>query len=202
MTCSVARLFDDLRPQLMQRAPTTSMFARAGRIRLAAFDIDGVLTDGRLYYSTRGDAAKAFDVRDGLGLKLLEASGVELAIITSRRSDSVRLRAEDLGIRHVLQGVQDKLAAIRTLLSQATLDAEAAAFIGDDLVDLPAMKHCGFAATVSGAPAVLKRHADYVTRAGGGHGAIREICELIVHCRNALAVAPCLNNDSPRRSTV
>lgn len=159
------------------------MLARAGRVRFAAFDIDGVLTDGGLYYSGDGDAMKTFDVRDGMGMKLLQDAGIEIAIITSRKAESVRLRAADLGIRRVMQGVPDKRAAIESQLADAGIAAEAAAFLGDDLVDLPAMRYCGFAATVAGAPAVLKRHADFVTRAAGGRGAVREFCEMILHCR-------------------
>ena len=162
-----------------------NLFDKARRVRLAAFDIDGILTDGRLHYSAQGDFSKAFDVRDGLGMKLLQNAGIELAIITSRRADSVRLRAEDLGIAHVLQGVTDKLDAVRGLLEKNSLDAEEAAFIGDDLVDLHALRLCGLAVTVPGAPALLKRHADYVTRAAGGRGAVRELCEMILHWRNA-----------------
>ena len=156
------------------------------RIRLAAFDVDGVLTDGRLYYSETGDAMKAFDVRDGMGLKLLQDAGVELAIITSRRAPCVQARAADLGIKRVQQGVADKRAAFDELLAAMGIAPEAAAFMGDDLVDLPLFRYCGFAATVAGAPALLKRHADYVTRAGGGRGAVREFCELVLHGRGAL----------------
>lgn len=166
------------------------MLARARLVRFAAFDIDGILTDGSLYYSGDGDTMKTFDVRDGMGMKLLQEAGVELAIITSRKAASVRLRAGDLGIRRVMQGVSDKLSALKTLLAEAGVTPEAASFMGDDLVDLPAMRHCGFAATVPGAPAILKRHAHYVTRAAGGHGAVREFCEMILHCRRQIACAP------------
>lgn len=157
------------------------------RIRLVAFDVDGVLTDGRLYYSEAGDAMKAFDVRDGMGMKLLQDSGIELAIITSRRAPSVKLRAQDLGIRHVQQGVSDKLLAFNALRAELSVAPEQAAFMGDDLVDLPVFRHCGFAATVADAPALLKRHADYVTRAAGGRGAVRELCELLLHDQGTLA---------------
>lgn len=163
------------------------MLAKARLVRFAAFDIDGILTDGSLYYSADGDAMKAFDVRDGMGMKLLQEAGIELAIITSRKAASVRLRAGDLGIRHVMQGVSDKLSAVETLLSETGIAPEMASFMGDDLVDLPAMRHCGFAATVATAPAVLKRHADYVTRAAGGRGAVREFCEMILQCRRRIA---------------
>lgn len=156
------------------------------RIRLVAFDIDGVLTDGRLYYSETGDAMKAFDVRDGMGMKLLQDAGIELAIITSRRASSVLLRARDLGIDHVQQGVADKRSGFDALLAKLAIAPEEAAFMGDDLVDLPVFRHCGFAVTVADAPALLKRHADYVTRAKGGRGAVREFCEMLLHSRGAL----------------
>lgn len=159
---------------------------KARGIRLAVFDVDGVLTDGRLPYGDTGEVMKTFDVRDGLGMKLLQDSGVELAIITSRRADGLRLRAQDLGIRHLHQGVTDKRAAFHALLTELGMTAEAAAFIGDDLVDLPVMVQCGFAATVANAPAVLKRHADYVTHAAGGRGAAREFCEFILHSQGLL----------------
>ncbi len=161
---------------------------KARHIRLVAFDVDGVLTDGRLYYSETGDAMKAFDVRDGMGMKLLQDAGIELAIITSRRAPSVLLRAKDLGIRHVQQGVADKRSGFDALLSELTIAPEEAAFMGDDLVDLPVFRRCGFAVTVAAAPAVLKRHADYVTRAAGGRGAVREFCEMLLHSRGMLAV--------------
>jgi len=159
---------------------------KARGIRLAVFDVDGVLTDGRLPYGDAGEVMKTFDVRDGLGMKLLQDSGVALAIITSRRADGLRLRAQDLGIRHLQQGVADKRAAFHALLAELGLTADAAAFIGDDLVDLPVMTQCGFAVTVADAPAVLKRHADYVTHAAGGRGAAREFCEFIMHSQGLL----------------
>jgi len=164
-----------------------SISAKARHIRLVAFDVDGVLTDGRLYYSETGDAMKAFDVRDGMGMKLLQDAGIILAIITSRRAPSVLLRARDLGIHHVQQGVADKRSGFDALLNELAIAPEAAAFMGDDLVDLPVFLRCRFAVTVANAPAVLKRHADYVTRATGGHGAVREFCEMLLHSRGMLA---------------
>jgi 3-deoxy-D-manno-octulosonate 8-phosphate phosphatase (KDO 8-P phosphatase) len=126
-------------------------------------------------------------VRDGMGMKLLQDSGVELAIITSRRAGSVRERAADLGIRHIQQGVADKYSAFEALLADLGLTPEQSAFLGDDLVDLPVLKRCGFAVTVADAPALLKRHADYVTAACGGRGAAREFCEVIMHNQGGLA---------------
>jgi 3-deoxy-D-manno-octulosonate 8-phosphate phosphatase (KDO 8-P phosphatase) len=155
-------------------------------IRLAALDVDGVLTDGGLHYSGDGDFMKTFDVRDGMGIRMLQDSGIEVAIITSRKAPMVELRAADLGIRHLQQGIHDKAAALKALLSALAIPPAAAAFMGDDLVDLPAFGLCGFAATVANAPALLKRHAHHVTRAKGGHGAVREFCELLLHRRGQL----------------
>ncbi len=163
------------------------MIAQARLIRVAVFDVDGVLSDGGLHYAEAGDAMKTFDVRDGMGMKLLQDSGVALAIITSRRAGSVRERAADLGIKHVQQGVADKLAAFGALLAEMAIAPEHAAFLGDDLVDLPVLRRCGFAVTVADAPAVLKRHAHYVTHAAGGRGAAREFCEVILHSQGTLA---------------
>lgn len=163
------------------------MIPQARQVRIAIFDVDGVLSDGGLHYAETGDAMKTFDVRDGMGMKLLQDSGMALAIITSRRAGSVRERAADLGIRHVQQGVADKYSAFEALLTELGFTAEQSAFLGDDLVDLPVLKRCGFAVTVADAPAVLKRHADYVTRASGGRGAAREFCEVILHNQGTLA---------------
>ena len=162
------------------------MIPKARTVRIAIFDVDGVLSDGGLHYAETGDAMKTFDVRDGMGMRLLQDAGVELAIITSRRAGSVRERAADLGIRHIQQGVADKYSAFEALLAGLGLTPEQSAFLGDDLVDLPVLKRCGFAVTVADAPALLKRHADYVTRANGGRGAAREFCELILHNQGKL----------------
>lgn len=163
------------------------MIPKARSVRIAIFDVDGVLSDGGLHYAETGDAMKTFDVRDGMGMKLLQDSGVDLAIITSRRAGSVRERAADLGIRHIQQGVADKYSAFEALLAELGLTPEQSAFLGDDLVDLPVLKRCGFAVTVADAPALLKRHADYVTGARGGRGAAREFCEVIMHNQGGLA---------------
>lgn len=166
-----------------------SLITRARAIRLAVFDVDGVLSDGGLHYADQGDFMKTFDVRDGMGMRLAREAGITLAIITSRRAGSVRERAADLGIAHLVQGAENKLEALQTLLGELRIEAREAAFLGDDLVDLPAFSLCGFAVTVADAPAALKRRAHYVTRACGGHGAAREFCEVLLHNRDALAPA-------------
>jgi 3-deoxy-D-manno-octulosonate 8-phosphate phosphatase (KDO 8-P phosphatase) len=159
------------------------VYRKARHIRLAAFDVDGVLTDGKLFYSDAGEELKAFNVRDGHGLKMLQDSGVRLAIITSRASRSVELRAKNLGIDLLFQGVSDKLAILEQLLAREALDAAAAAYMGDDLVDLPILRRCGLAVAVPDAPQAVLQQAHYVTRAQGGNGAVREFCELVMRAQ-------------------
>lgn len=156
---------------------------RAANIRLMGFDIDGVMTDGRLYFSPEGDHCKAFFSRDGLGLKLLAKSGVRLAIITGRDSPIVTRRAANLGIDLVLQGVENKREAMAGLLAQAGLDFSACGYMGDDLIDLPLLRACGFAATVPDGHELVRQHAHYVAGAPAGAGAVREVCELILHAQ-------------------
>ena len=159
---------------------------RAQTIRLIAFDVDGVLTDGGLYLSDSGEEFKRFNSLDGHGLKMLKASGVELAIITGRISRCVELRAQNLGITHLHQGVSDKLGVMQALLAQLRLPASAAAFMGDDVVDLPVMRYTGLALSVPDAPQVVRDRAHYVTRRGGGYGAVREACELLMSAQGTL----------------
>lgn len=156
---------------------------RAKRIRLAAFDVDGVLTDGTLYFSEAGEELKAFNVRDGHGLRMLQATGVKLAIITSRTSRCVEMRAQGLGIDLVCQGAADKLVALGEILERLGIDAAQAAYMGDDVIDLPVFRRCGLAVTVPEAPVLVRRHAHHVTQAAGGRGAARELCELIMHAQ-------------------
>ena len=162
------------------------IYDKARNIRLAIFDVDGVLTDGTLYLTDGGEEIKAFNSRDGHGMKMLRESGVELAIITGRTSRCVELRAKNLGIELLYQGVSDKAQAFAELLAARGLAAAAAAYMGDDVVDLPVLCRCGLALTVQDAPPAVKQHADYVTRACGGRGAAREVCELIMHAQGTL----------------
>jgi 3-deoxy-D-manno-octulosonate 8-phosphate phosphatase (KDO 8-P phosphatase) len=155
-------------------------------IRLVAFDVDGVLTDGGLYLSDSGDEFKRFNSLDGHGLKMLRASGVELAIITGRRSRCVELRAKNLGIQRLYQGVDDKWEAMRSLLAETAIAPEAAAFMGDDVIDLPVMRRVGLALSVPAAPQLVRDHADYVSQREGGHGAVREVCELVMAAQGTL----------------
>jgi len=162
------------------------LYDLARNIRVAAFDVDGVLTDGTLYYADSVEELKAFNVQDGHGMKMLKDSGVALAIITSRSSRSLEARARNLGIDLLFQGAADKLAAFQELLGRCGIEAQACAYAGDDVVDLPVLKCCGLALAVPDAPALVRRHAHYVTRARGGRGAAREICELILHAQETL----------------
>lgn len=164
----------------------TAVTDRAKLVRLAVFDVDGVLTDGSLYMNDAGEEIKAFNTLDGHGLKMLMNSGVELAIITGRTSRSVEMRAKNLGIKHLYQGAEYKLETLIKLLAALKLDASAAMFMGDDVVDLAAMRHCGFAVSVPAAPAQVKQHAHLITRAEGGRGAVREACEFIMQAQGTL----------------
>lgn len=174
-------------PSPVQAGQAVSTRARA--IRLAAFDVDGVLTDGLLYYNDAGEEMKAFHVQDGHGIKMLQESGVAVAIITSRNSALVANRARNLGIAHLYQGVEHKRDAMEALLHSLNLDWAAASYMGDDVIDLPVLRRCGFAASVPEAPALVRQHVHYVTRAGGGRGAVREFAELVLHAQGGLNAA-------------
>jgi 3-deoxy-D-manno-octulosonate 8-phosphate phosphatase (KDO 8-P phosphatase) len=160
---------------------------RARRLRLAIFDVDGVMTDGTIYIGAAGEAFKAFNILDGHGVKMLQAGGVVTAIISGRASEAVTRRAAELGIAHVVQGCPDKLAAFEQLRGELGFEPAACAFMGDDLPDLPAMQSCGFAVAVANAVEAVKQSAHYVTRASGGRGAVREFCELVLAARGQLA---------------
>ena len=159
---------------------------RAAAIRLAVFDVDGVMTDGRIYLGESGEEMKAFNVLDGHGLKLLRAEGIEVAILSGRRARCVERRGAELGIPHVIQGAGEKLPAFHSLLATLECDASQAAYMGDDVLDLDVLESCGFAITVPDAPAGVKRAAHYVTRRRGGEGAVREACELLIGLRGAV----------------
>jgi 3-deoxy-D-manno-octulosonate 8-phosphate phosphatase (KDO 8-P phosphatase) len=149
-------------------------------IRLAVFDVDGVFTDGRFYLSNEGVESKAFHTQDGHGIKELIRAGIAVAVISARTSEAVRLRMAELGVPHVLQGVTDKLQAFESLLGQLQLAPAQCVYTGDDVPDLPLLRAAGFAVAVANAVDEVKAACDYVTRAPGGAGAVREICELII----------------------
>lgn len=153
-------------------------------IRLLIFDVDGVLTDGRIVYTDGGVEIKAFDVRDGHGIKLVMRCGMDVALITARQSGVVDHRAKDLGIDIVYQGMKDKLKAFDEILDKKSLRPEAAAYVGDDIIDLPVLKRAGFSCAVSDAVDEVKEAVDYVASKPGGRGAVREICELILKAQS------------------
>lgn len=159
---------------------------KAKAIRLVVFDVDGVLTDGSLFLGDNGEEYKAFHSRDGHGMKMLQYSGVEIGIITGRTSDVVRYRMENLGVKHVYQGQLDKLPAFEELVNNRGLTMEQVAYVGDDVVDLPTMRRAGLAIAVNDAHELVKQHADFTTALGGGRGAAREVCELIMAAQGTL----------------
>lgn len=167
---------------------------RASRVRLMIFDVDGVLTDGGLYFGAQGEALKRFNVLDGHGMKLLANAGIATAIISARQSDIVLHRASDLGIAHVQQGIHDKRAGFEQLLRETGVDAAHCGFIGDDVIDLPILTRVGFAASVANGHLEVRSRVHVVTAASGGHGAVREICDFILRAQNRYeaALAPYL----------
>ena len=156
-------------------------------IALLVLDVDGVLTDGRLYYGPRGEVLKVFDVKDGFGIRQLMNSGVEVAIITGRRSPAVARRARELGIRHVHQGADDKLAVFQRLRKRLRLAAAQCACVGDDVPDLPVMRAAGLAFAVADAHPLALQAADMATPNAGGRGAVRDICDLLIAARRRRA---------------
>jgi len=167
-------------------------YERARRVKLVIFDVDGVLTDGRIFITDSGDEMKAFHTRDGHGMKLLKQAGLETAIISGRTARCVEVRAQNLDVGVLYQGVEDKGAVFDELLQRLDLQADQAAYIGDDIIDLPVMRRCGFAACVPEAPELVRQHAHYVCKLPGGHGAVREWCEMILRAQGRwdAAIAP------------
>jgi 3-deoxy-D-manno-octulosonate 8-phosphate phosphatase (KDO 8-P phosphatase) len=159
---------------------------RAADIKLVILDVDGVLTDGRLILGDDGQEYKAFNTKDGHGMKMLRSTGVEIGIITGRTSNVVALRMEGLGIEHLYQGQQDKLPAYEELKAKLGLKDEQVAYMGDDVVDLPIMCRVGLAVTVADAHQMAKQHAHWQTENKGGRGAVRELCDLILEAQGNL----------------
>ena len=153
---------------------------RASKICMLILDVDGVLTDGKLYFDHSGNEMKAFNTRDGLGMKALQKVGIEVAVITGRKSEAVTHRMAQLGIKHVYQGREDKLDAFLDLLEITGLDAQQTCFAGDDWIDLPVLLRAGLAVSVADAEDRVKQQAHWITRRNGGDGAVREICNLIL----------------------
>ncbi len=166
----------------MSRAATQAM-SKAARLVLMGFDVDGVLTDGTLYFSPQGEEMKAFSSLDGHGLKMLQQAGVEVAIISGRSSRTLEQRAANLGVTELHMGVADKRGLLCQLAAQRRIELAQTGYMGDDVVDLPILRASGFSATVAdGHDEVLSR-VDYVASKGGGRGAVREVCDLILRAQ-------------------
>ncbi len=160
---------------------------QARRVRLVAFDVDGTLTDGSLHFAGDGRQSRVFHARDGLGLKRVQAHGIEVAFISAGISHALALRAEHLGITHLYQGQTDKRACLQELLQALGLTPDACAFVGDDLTDLPALRTAGLAVAVADAHPALDDWVDWRTTLGGGHGAAREVCDMILAAQEKYA---------------
>ena len=163
------------------------IFMRAKKVKLLILDVDGVLTDGKIIYGVPDVELKAFDVKDGHGIKLLQRAGVKIAFITGRNSAVVAKRARELKIEHLYQGAIDKLEAYEDLKRETGLKDEDFGSVGDDLLDIPIAKRAGFAVAVADADVELKRRSLYVTKACGGAGAVREVCEIILKSKGLWA---------------
>ncbi|MFO7602958.1 MAG: 3-deoxy-manno-octulosonate-8-phosphatase KdsC [Gammaproteobacteria bacterium] len=162
------------------------ILARAAQIKLVIFDVDGVLTDGSLFIGDGGEEYKAFYSRDGLGMKMLRATGIQVGIITARTSNVVEHRMASLGVEHIHQGRLDKLAACEEILATLGLPFAQTAYVGDDVIDLPVMKKVGLAIAVQDAHPLAKQHAHWQTEHPGGRGAARDVCELIMQAQGTL----------------
>lgn len=152
---------------------------RLKTVRLIAFDVDGVFTDGRFYLSDDGVESKAFNTQDGFGIRRLVTSGVNVAVISGRQSDAVALRMQELGVQHVVLGCSDKVAEFDRILGELDLDPGQSAYVGDDIPDLPLLRHAGLSFAVANAVSEVRNACDYTTSARGGFGAVREICDLL-----------------------
>lgn len=177
-----------------------SIKERAREIELVIFDVDGVLTDGSLYYTAKGEGQKRFHALDGHGMKMLLHSGIQVAMMTGRQSEITNRRAAELGIPHLLQNVRNKGDALVELCQELAIELNKVAFVGDDLIDLPAMQRVGLALSVPNAPIYVQQAAHWVSQLAGGHGAAREHCDMILASRGLLAQL--LSRESPIQGEV
>jgi 3-deoxy-D-manno-octulosonate 8-phosphate phosphatase (KDO 8-P phosphatase) len=157
---------------------------KAKNIRLLILDVDGIMTDGLIYYGSDGLQRKAFHIHDGLGIRLLQQSGVKVGVISGKKSAGVEQRLNELNIEHIYLGHDDKLPVYQDLKTQLNLTDNQIAYMGDDLPDLPLLRRVNFAITVPLAPDIIKQHCHYITQTHGGAGAVREACEFILHAQN------------------
>ncbi|MEQ8253907.1 MAG: HAD hydrolase family protein [Smithellaceae bacterium] len=160
-----------------------SLREKLQHIKILIMDVDGVMTDGRIIINDDGRETKNFDVRDGHGIKLVQRYGIEVALLTGRQSEVVKHRANELGITEVHQKIFNKKEVFTEILQKNNLNANQAAFIGDDIIDIPVLKEAGFSATVADAIDIVKKTVDYVTKNKGGRGAVREVCEMLLQAQ-------------------
>ncbi len=166
---------------------TAAILERAQKIQLLILDVDGVLTDGRLFFDANGTEYKSFHARDGHGIKLLQQSGVKVAVISGRKSASVAIRMQNLGIEWVYQGYEQKLSAFEEILTALAITPECVAAVGDDLLDLPILSRVGLAIGVRDAHPLMLEHVHWRTELEGGQGAVREVCDLLMQAQGTLA---------------
>jgi len=159
------------------------IFQRAKKVKVLLLDVDGILTDGKIIFTSSGEEIKCFSVFDGLGIKLLQNMGIEVGILSSRISKPLEIRAKELGIKVVIQGELNKLEAFEKFLLETGIKPEEVAYMGDDLIDIPVLKKVGFAITVPNAWDLVKQYAHYVTKRPGGNGAVREVAEIILKAK-------------------
>lgn len=178
MSLLFAQMYQAISPELEQKAQ---------QIRLLICDVDGVFSDGRIYLGNQGEELKAFHTRDGYGIKALRHAGIEVAVITGRRSEIVQQRMTSLTVPYIYQGQENKVAAFAELRQKLALQASEIAFIGDDLADWAVMQHCGLSVAVHDAHPYLALHADYRCQLPGGFGAVRELCDLLLTCQGKFA---------------
>ena len=173
-------MFEKVPPEVIQRA---------SKVRLLICDVDGVLTNGQLFFTPSGDELKGFHARDGHGIKLVQRAGIETAVISGRRSPAVALRMDSLGVRHVYQGHEHKLAAFEELLAKLEIKPDETCFVGDDLLDLTLLRRVGLAVAVADAHFTIQKAVHHTTELPGGFGAVREICDLILYAQDKLEAA-------------
>lgn len=171
-------------PPLPYDVPDEVMSKAAG-IKLALFDVDGVLTDGKLHYSADGEQVKVFHALDGHGLKMLQAAGIDVGVISARNSEALQRRLRDLGIKHCFLGVNDKRAVFDGLVTDLYLSGEQCAFTGDDVIDLPVMEQCGLKFSVKNGHFIVRDRADWIAPLTGGEGAVRAICDVLLYSQNS-----------------
>jgi len=172
-----------LLPNLPYSVPDDVM-AKAAKVKLALFDVDGVLTDGKLHYRADGEQMKVFHALDGHGLKMLQSAGIDVGVISARRSNALQTRLDDLGIKHCHLGVNDKRAVFDKLLVELKLSGEQCSFTGDDVIDLPVMEHCGLKFSVQNGHFIVQDMADWIAPLIGGNGAVRAICDVLLYSQN------------------